>query len=307
MKMAVMSKHERESAPEKSSAKVAAWSVLITMGGTSVTLNIWDATHAAHLFWLLAVLKGLAPVLAAMLLSEAGARYDGGKPFRCVAFGIMAGAMVLSASAVATVLRPSYPPGVLGVVMSWLFGIVLDAAALTGLWVILTERESRRDAARQAQAASAEDAVAAAVAETETRVREESAAAVAELTSRVAELQDQISALKRRLSSGRKRAAASPRNFRASSPLNNDTSSPPNIDDASPPEAADLEDVDTHAEALAILAAEPGISGSKLGLRLGKTERYGCMLKNKLAPPAGSAGRAVERHGVNTDPESGVA
>ena len=78
--MSVMSKDAQESAPDKSSAKVAAWSVLITMGGTSVTLNIWDATHAAHLFWLLAVLKGLAPVLAAMLLSEAGARFDGGKP-----------------------------------------------------------------------------------------------------------------------------------------------------------------------------------------------------------------------------------
>ena len=105
--MTGMAEHRTPSRAEKSSAKAAAWSVLITMGGTSVTLNIWDATHATHpLYGLIAVLKGLAPVLAAMLLSEAGARFDGGKVFRGVAFGIMGGAMVLSASAVASVLRP---------------------------------------------------------------------------------------------------------------------------------------------------------------------------------------------------------
>ena len=44
--MTGMAKHA--TAPEKSSAKTAAWSVLVTMGGTSVILNFWDATHAAH-------------------------------------------------------------------------------------------------------------------------------------------------------------------------------------------------------------------------------------------------------------------
>lgn len=43
-------------------------------------------------------------------------------------------------------------------------------------------------------------------------------------------------------------------------------------------------DLDTEAEALRILGAEPKISGGELGRRLGKSESYGCRLKNKLAP-----------------------
>jgi len=65
-------------------------------------------------------------------------------------------------------------------------------------------------------------------------------------------------------------------------------------EDASAPEARVPEDVDTQAAALEILAREPGISGSELGRRLGKSPRYGCMLKNQLAgsvtgPDGGSA------------------
>jgi hypothetical protein len=51
----------------------------------------------------------------------------------------------------------------------------------------------------------------------------------------------------------------------------------------STPEAQVPDDVDTQAAALEILAGEPGISGSELGRRLGRTPRYGCMLKNSLA------------------------
>lgn len=51
---------------------------------------------------------------------------------------------------------------------------------------------------------------------------------------------------------------------------------------SSPPETQVPKDVDTQAEALLILAEEPDISGSELGVRLGKTKRYGQILKNKL-------------------------
>ena len=53
-----------------------------------------------------------------MFISEAGARFDGGKVFRRVTFAIMGGAMLLSASAVANVLRPSYP-GRAGSAWAW--------------------------------------------------------------------------------------------------------------------------------------------------------------------------------------------
>jgi hypothetical protein len=39
---------------------------------------------------------------------------------------------------------------------------------------------------------------------------------------------------------------------------------------------------ETEARALEILKAAPGISGSELGRRLGRTPRYGCILKAKL-------------------------
>lgn len=42
-------------------------------------------------------------------------------------------------------------------------------------------------------------------------------------------------------------------------------------------------DVDARAEALAILSAEPGISGAKLGKRVGMSERWGQLLKIELA------------------------
>lgn len=64
--------------------------------------------------------------------------------------------------------------------------------------------------------------------------------------------------------------------------------SPRNKTANSPSETQVPKDVDTQAEALLILAAEPGISGSDLGLRLGKTKRYGQILKNKLAAVATS-------------------
>ena len=49
-------------------------------------------------------------------------------------------------------------------------------------------------------------------------------------------------------------------------------------------------DVDTQLAALEILAAEPGISGRQLGVRLGVDPSYGCRLKKKLAQPAPATG-----------------
>lgn len=47
-------------------------------------------------------------------------------------------------------------------------------------------------------------------------------------------------------------------------------------------------DVDARAEALAILDTEPGISGAELGPRVGKSKRWGQLLKNELSTaPAG--------------------
>lgn len=49
------------------------------------------------------------------------------------------------------------------------------------------------------------------------------------------------------------------------------------------PAARVPQDVDAQAEALAILAADPGIKGAELGRRVGRSERWGQDLKKKLA------------------------
>ena len=286
--MTVMAEH-RKTAPGKSSAKVPAWAVLITMGGTSIVLNFWDATHSAHpLFLLVAGLRGFAPVFAAMFISEAGARFDGGQVVRRVCFAIMVGAMFLSASAVANVLRPSYPPGWLGLIMSWLFGIVLDAAALTGLWIILTERERRREAERAEEARDAEGEMAEAVAAAEARAAElaqgERAALEAEAAEERAAVEAELAAARTDLAAANatvdalRTAAPKTRSRRKARPAPKER--------ATAPGAADTADLTTEFRAVQMLDAHPELrakgQASELARRLGVSPGYGRKLHLRL-------------------------
>jgi hypothetical protein len=282
-----MAKHAIPGTEHKSSAKVPAWAVLLTMGGTSITLNFWDATHAATpLFWLIAGLRGFAPVLAAMFISEAGARFDGGPVFRRVTFAIMGGAMLLSASAVANVLRPSYPAGWLGLGMSWLFGLVLDAAALTGLWIILTERERRREAERAEAEHEAGQELAGAVAAAEARAAEESAAEIAGLEAAHAAELEQLrtdltaanataQALREKVASGRKSRRGSARKPATTSARNQALTSAPEPARTSAGSSApeEMPDLDTEARILSLIAK--GHSASEAGILAGKSDSYG--------------------------------
>jgi len=97
---------------------------------------------------------------------------------------------------------------------------------------------------------------------------------VAELTApKPAEVQGSGSGVTGKRGSGRKRTRSSPRSRRTGSARDGDAG--------------------TTAEAIAILAAEPGISGGELGRRLGKSESYGCRLKNKLAGADGDPAPAT--------------
>ena len=290
--MTVMADH-RKTAPGRSSAKVPAWAVLITMGGTSITLNFWDATHAASpMFWLIAGLRGFAPVLAAMFISEAGARFDGGKVFRRVTFAIMGGAMLLSASAVANVLRPSYPPGWLGLIMSWLFGTVLDAAALTGLWIILTERQRRRDAERQGEADDAAQAMAEAVAAAEARAaelaRQERVQIEAEAAGERAAVEAELAAARTELAAANatvdalRTAAPKTRSPRKARPAPKARPAAP----GAPRAADDTADWTTEFRAVQMLDAHPELrakgQASELARRLGVSPGYGRKLHLRL-------------------------
>ena len=126
------------------SAIWAAWAVLIGMGGTEMVYNIWHAIFTGHMHWGLALLYGLAPVAAAVLLSHIVAELGDGWFLRAVAFLVMLSAMSLSAYATASVTRPAA-----GSWFAWVFGLTLDAAALVALQVILSSR-SRKNAAMEA-------------------------------------------------------------------------------------------------------------------------------------------------------------
>jgi hypothetical protein len=285
----------------------AAWAVLLLLGGTQVTFNVASALHHASPSPV-RVLAGVAPVLAAVLLSHLAASRAAAEWFRWVVGGVMLCSMAVSIGATIQVTAPVF--GHL-----WreiIFGIVLDAASLLALWFIM-DRHSAKIAAAAAEleaadalerartdAADATRNAADAAAEL-TRFREQSAAQLAtvreQLEADLAQARTGLAAadaratalneaLRVRRSSPSKRGAGSPRRKGAGSPPARDVGSPRGDGTGSPVNSGGSEDLDTEARALDILAAEPGIRGKELGRRLGVSESYGCRLRNRLAAVA---------------------
>src|SRR5579859_406333 len=158
----------RDTSPARPAGLGAAWAVLLGMGGTSVTYNVYHAVHHGQLNLWLALLYGIAAVFAAAMLSHIVAVVNSGWVMKTITYLVMLGAMTLSIGATASVVAPAAGPW-----MRWLFGIVLDAAALLALRVIL---ESRRRQATSVTAlaearAAAEQAHAEAVAASATAAR----------------------------------------------------------------------------------------------------------------------------------------
>jgi len=157
--MSVMATHKRKlrhAAPDamapRSHDRAAAWLVLIGAGGTTMSFNIWHAIHGGMPFWL-ALLFGMAPVTLAMGLSHIDATNEGGWFMKAVTFTVMLGAMVLSIRATGYVVKPATGG------LWWLFGAVIDAAALVALQVILSpESRAAARAARKTAAEAAEKA-----------------------------------------------------------------------------------------------------------------------------------------------------
>ena len=112
-------------------ARAAAWAVLAFAGLTMVSFNIWHALHGGIPQLPLAVLAGVVPVALAMGMSHIVAAYRAGRFLKVVTFAVMVGAMVLSIRATGYVVRPAFGP------LWWLYGGVVDSAALVALQVIL--------------------------------------------------------------------------------------------------------------------------------------------------------------------------
>jgi Skp family chaperone for outer membrane proteins len=249
----------------------AAWAILISMGVTSVTYNVDHAVSRGGLNLVLALLYGTAPVLAAALLSHIVAEHDGGKVMKGLTFAVMIGAMVLSIGATAAVVKPAA-----GVWMQWLFGAVTDGAALIALRVIFDARSRKAQAAREAEAAHAtvQEATARAI-----QAEQELATAKAELVGVRGDLEAEVQRLTSALTDAMNKALTKRRGSGSGGGRGSGSKKPA----GSGPKTGVPSDVDTQLEALRILGEEPDISGGELGRRLGKSESYGCRLKNRLA------------------------
>jgi hypothetical protein len=161
------------------------------------------------------------------------------------------------------------PPAV--VVFAACLPVVVLAFAVVLTHLILADARAAAEASEIASLRAELDAVAPerdaarlAVAGAERRANEAAERADA-LTRKLAAVSARNARPKKAAAAGRARGAASP------------ATGVPN-------------DVDAQAEALAILAAEPDISGAKLGERVGKSERWGQLLKNRLAATAAASG-----------------
>lgn len=135
----------RDDSNPQAHARGAAWIVLVGAGATTMSFNIWHAVHTGMPLGL-ALLYGTAPVALAMGLSHIVAAHEGGWFMKGTTFAVMIGAMVLSVSATGDVVHSSTGR------LWWLFGAVVDAAALVALQVILSP--ASRAAAKAAKKAT---------------------------------------------------------------------------------------------------------------------------------------------------------
>jgi hypothetical protein len=254
--MPSMAKHAQESLPvPRSRGSVAAWAVLIGMGGTTVTFNIFHAVDHGQMLTGLALLYGIAPVFAAMCLSHLVAARRGEGVMQGLTFAVMLGAMALSIGAVGTVVRP-----VAGPYLCWLFGAVLDAAALIALRMILSGHEHRAEEATALETASRE-------AET---ARAEAGEAAGKLAAREAELAEAQAALEaeraRRVPGRKQRRSSARKPARTSAPV-------PLVAEGGSSAPEEMPDLDTEARILALI--DEGHSASQAGILAGKSDSYG--------------------------------
>ena len=272
-----MGKHSPAEAANKR-ARISAWAVFTSMAGTTMAFQVYHSIKHGHMPWPLAVLYGVVPLFIAMLLIEVVSGWeDAPKWIRGGAYLIISGAMFLSASATGAVVLKAAPPH-----SSLLFGLLLDGAAILAARFLMTATK---------RAATAELAALGATLEAERQARQQAEAerdAARVETADAAEREVTIAAEVERLKSDaeqRQSDAAKPtparRKTGAASPRVSPSASPD----------PDADDIDTQAEALTILAAEPDISGSELGRRLGFKPSYGRTLKRRLTETVLGGGR----------------
>jgi hypothetical protein len=137
-----MGEHEMDRRP-LNRAKFFAWTVAITMAGTTMSYQTYHAITVKHLSWGAGLGYGVVPLLLSLCLLEIAAGWrDSPLAFQIGAWAIMVGAMYLSASATGAVVSPA-APSKLG---SNLFGVLLDGSALMAMFFLMHGPGSRHHA-----------------------------------------------------------------------------------------------------------------------------------------------------------------
>jgi hypothetical protein len=253
----------------KTRARVSAWLVFTSMAGTTMSFQVYHSVKHGHMPWPLAGLYGVVPLLISMLLIEVISGWDDAPEWiRWGAYLIIGGAMYLSASATGEVVLHAAPPH-----SSLLFGLLLDGAAILAARFLMTIAKRAAVSERAAfESALAAERIARRAAETERdTARQEAAGAAARAEVLARQTAD----------TGSDTKTGTPVRRGSGTAARHKPGTAARKSAAKDPEAQAAEIV-THAEAELILAAEPGISGSELGRRLGTTPGYGRTLKRKL-------------------------
>ncbi len=269
-----MGKHAKEEAM-KTRARVSAWLVFISMAGTTMSFQVYHSVKHGHMPWPLAVLYGVVPLFISMLVIEFVSGWgDAPKWVRWFAYLIIGGAMYLSASATGAVVLQAAPSH-----SSLLFGLLLDGAAiLAARFLMLTAKP----------VSAPEQSALESVLEAERIARESAEAELEAARKDEAEAVARAEEVARQLADATRQLARKP----AGSGSGNRTRKPRTATGAREAAAA-VADLDTYAEALRILADEPGISASELGRRLGRSESRGRQIMRELKPvPQGPDGGA---------------
>jgi hypothetical protein len=260
-------------------ARVSAWLVFLSMAGTTMSFQVYHSIEHGKMPWPLAVLYGIVPLLISMLVIEVVSGWDDAPKWaQGGAYLIISGAMFLSAAATGAVVLHAAPNH-----SSLLFGLLLDGAAILAARFLMTAAKRTAATARAAFAAVVEAERSArqeAEADTGTARAEadEARRAAAEATAKAEELARQLAGTEAGTGTGTKPGSAGQRGSGAGRHKGGTAGPGGRTKDP----AAQAAEAVTHAEAELILAAEPGISGSELGRKLGTTPGYGRTLKRKL-------------------------
>ena len=264
-----MPKHAAKEEAMTTRARVSAWLVFISMAGTTMSFQVYHSVERGHMPWPLAGLYGIVPLLISMLLIEVVSGWESAPEWiQWSAYLIIGGAMYLSASASGAVVLHAAPSH-----SSLLFGLLLDGAAILAARFLMTSAKTAATAKRDTLEAELDaERLARQSAEAE---RESARKDAADATAKAEAAARQLAGTK----AGTKGDTSGERGTGTAAPRKPGTAARKTA--AKDPEAQAAE-ILTHAEAELILAADPHISGSELGRRLGTTPGYGRTLKRKL-------------------------